>query len=159
MFIFPWKSFTRRKRLHRRKRTFFNHCLSVGFIAKVDISSTVYLFVLIILHDIYPLFKKDHHLWILLRTLLGNTVSEEFMWLRSTVDEVLSLQFLSYFVTNVNHIFKIIIDVKGFASSVMEKQVWYLKEKTKFSYAYKAILKFSRKKIKFLSFPLNHPVY
>lgn len=122
MFIFPWKSFTRRKRLHRRKRTFFNHCLSVGLIAKADISSTVYLFVLIILQDIYPLFKKDHHLWILLRTLLGNTVSEEFMRPRSAVEEVLSFQFFSYFVTNVNHICKLFIYVKSFASNVMEKQ-------------------------------------
>lgn len=77
MFIFPWKSFTRRKRFHRRKSTFFNHCLFVELIAKADISSTVYLFVLIILQDIYLLFKKDHNPWIL-GTLLGNAVCEEF---------------------------------------------------------------------------------
>lgn len=85
---------------HRRKSTFFNHCLFVELISKADISSTVYLFVLIILQDIYLLFKKDHNPWILLRMLLGNAVCEEFKQPTSAVDEVPSVLILCIFCSN-----------------------------------------------------------
>lgn len=100
MFIFPWKSFTKRNRLHRGENTFFNHCLFAELKSEASISSTAYLFVLIILQNIYLLLKKDHNPWILLRTLLGDAVYEESPQSTSAADDVLSVLILPILCSN-----------------------------------------------------------
>lgn len=125
---------------------------------EADISSTVYLFVLIILQDIYLLVKKDHNPWILLRTLLGNAVYEEFTQSTSAVDEVPSVLILHIFCSdeykphllNVQTFERLCITCNG------KTEVSYLKEQTKIFQCPQSNTEVLKKEKKRPPFPLNH---